>query len=64
MPLGPTSLLVVVEVDFADEISASEVERASDRLRNAVAAAVGEAGDPRLVVVDPRARARARRAIA
>jgi divalent metal cation (Fe/Co/Zn/Cd) transporter len=64
MHLGPTSLLVVLEVDFDDGISAAEVERASDRLRNAVAAAVGEAGDPRLVVVDPRARARARRAVA
>jgi len=36
----------VLAIDFADGISASEVERASDRLRHAVAAAVGEAGIP------------------
>ncbi len=65
MHLGPTSLLVVLEIDFRDELSAAEVEAASARLRRTVAAAVGETGDPRLVVIDPRtARSSARTAAA
>jgi divalent metal cation (Fe/Co/Zn/Cd) transporter len=60
MHLGPTSLLVVLEVDFRDELSAAEVEHASARLRRTVAAAVGEIGDPRLVVIETRTAAAAR----
>jgi hypothetical protein len=54
MHLGPTSLLEVLEIDFRDELSAAELEAASARLRRTVAAAVGETGEPRLVVIDPR----------
>jgi cation diffusion facilitator family transporter len=53
MHLGPTSLLVVLQVDFRDELSASDVEAAAERLRNTVAAVVGEAGKRRLIVIEP-----------
>jgi cation diffusion facilitator family transporter len=54
MHLGPTALLVILAVAFRDELSAPELEHASARLRRTVAAAVGESGDPQLVVIDPR----------
>jgi cation diffusion facilitator family transporter len=53
MHLGPTSLLVVLQVDFRDELSAADVEAAAERLRNTVAAVVGEAGKRRLIVIEP-----------
>ena len=54
MHLGPDALLVVVDVDFRDEVPAAELEHASERLRHTVAAAIGKSADPRLVVIDPR----------
>jgi hypothetical protein len=53
MYLGPTSLLIVLQVAFRNERSAADVERATERLHVAVAAAAGEAGNPRLVVIEP-----------
>jgi cation diffusion facilitator family transporter len=53
MHLGPTSLLVVLQVDFRDELSAAEVEAAAERLRDAVAAEVGDSGKRRLIVIEP-----------
>ena len=52
MHLGPEALLVVLQVDFHDALSAADVERATERLRGAVAAAAGEAGKRRLVVIE------------
>jgi len=56
MHLGPAALLVVLDVDFRDELSAHDVEIATERLREAVAEAAGEAGRRRLVVIEPRRR--------
>jgi divalent metal cation (Fe/Co/Zn/Cd) transporter len=53
MHVGPTSLLVVLQVDFRDELSAADVEVAAERLRGAVTAVVGDAGKRRLVVIEP-----------
>src|SRR3954468_17995923 len=52
MHLGPEALLVVLQVDFHDALSAADVERATERLRGAVAEAAGEAGKRRLVVIE------------
>lgn len=52
MHLGPEALLIVLDVDFRDELGAAEVERATARLRDAVAEAAGEAGKRRLVIIE------------
>jgi divalent metal cation (Fe/Co/Zn/Cd) transporter len=53
MYLGPTSLLIVLQADFRDQLSAADVERATERLHAAVAPTAGESGNPRLVVIEP-----------
>jgi len=52
MHLGPEALLIVLQVDFHDALSAADVERATGRLRGAVAEAAGEAGTRRFVVIE------------
>jgi cation diffusion facilitator family transporter len=52
MHLGPEALLIVLQLDFRDTLSAREVELATERVRTAVAEAAGEAGHRRLVVVE------------
>jgi divalent metal cation (Fe/Co/Zn/Cd) transporter len=53
MHLGPESLLVVLQADFDDRLDAGDVERASERLRTALAEAVGDVGKRRLVIIEP-----------
>jgi cation diffusion facilitator family transporter len=62
MHLGPQALLIVLDVDFHDSLTAAEVERATARLRDTVAEAAGEAGQRRLVVIESGAAAPARAA--
>jgi divalent metal cation (Fe/Co/Zn/Cd) transporter len=62
MHLGPEALLIVLQVDFDDALGASDVERATERLRGTVAEAAGDAGTRRLVVIEPAAAAPARAA--
>ena len=52
MHLGPEALLIVLQVDFDDGLSARDVEAATERLGDAVASAAGEAGKRRLVIVE------------
>ena len=52
MHLGPEALLVGLQVDFRDTLTAAEVEAATERLRGKVAAAAGESGKRRLVVIE------------
>ena len=59
MHLGPEALLIVLQIDFRDDLRAADVEAATERLRGSVADAVGEAGKRRLVVIEPAAPARA-----
>jgi cation diffusion facilitator family transporter len=53
MHLGPESLLIVLQVDFDDRLAAADVERATERLRSAIAEAVGDFGKRRLVIIEP-----------
>jgi cation diffusion facilitator family transporter len=53
MHLGPEAILIVLQLDFRDALGAADLERATERLRAAVAEAVGEAGKRRLVVIEP-----------
>jgi cation diffusion facilitator family transporter len=53
MHLGPDALLVVLQVDFRDALSAAGVATAIERLRDTVAAAAGEEDKRRLVVIEP-----------
>ncbi|HEX4718125.1 MAG TPA: cation diffusion facilitator family transporter [Thermoleophilaceae bacterium] len=55
MVLGPSALLVAARIDLKDAMTAEEIERASNRLANAVREAVP---DVREVFLDPTARAR------
>jgi cation diffusion facilitator family transporter len=52
MHLGPEALLVVLQVDFRDDLSAADVEAATARLRAKVAEAAGQAGKRRFVVIE------------
>jgi divalent metal cation (Fe/Co/Zn/Cd) transporter len=52
MHLGPEALLVVLQVDFRDDLSAPDVEAATARLRATVAEAAGQAGKRRFVVIE------------
>jgi hypothetical protein len=52
MHLGPEALLVVLQVDFRDDLSAADVEAATERLRATVAEAAGQAGKRRFVVIE------------
>jgi len=53
MHLGPEALLVILQVDFHDTLNAAEIERTSERLRDALAEAIGDAGKRRLVIIEP-----------
>jgi hypothetical protein len=53
MHLGPEAILVVLQLEVRDTLGAADVERATERLRAAVAQAAGEAGKRRLVVIEP-----------
>jgi cation diffusion facilitator family transporter len=53
MHLGPRELLVVLDVDFRDDLTASEIEDAVARLRHHVGEELKDVTDPHLIVVQP-----------
>lgn len=53
MHLGPTRILIVIEVRFAPDLRTPDVERAVQRLQRRLIEVLGNRTDSRLIVVEP-----------
>jgi hypothetical protein len=56
MHVGPHDLLIVLAVDFRNELRASELERVVQRLQDRIIEALGGAPNARMIVVEPASR--------